>query len=428
MTLEALYQVYKAHPVITTDSRNCIPDSIFFALKGENFNGNCFATQALKAGCAYAVTDEPGHDGNERIIKVDNCLETLQQLARYHRRKLTIPVIGITGTNGKTTTKELTAAVLQKKYNVCCTQGNLNNHIGVPLTLLSITPEHDIAVIEMGANHPGEIKFLSEIAEPDFGLITNVGKAHLEGFGSFAGVIKTKTELYDFLRTRPNSQLFICHENEFLQPLSYGLQKIEYGTSDKLFITGQITGCSPYLAFEFKLNGLTTPVQTQLVGAYNLPNALAATAIGAYFNISSTEIQEALEAYEPRNKRSQLTQTERNTLIIDAYNANPTSMSAAIDNFKQMTVDAKVLILGDMRELGADSLKEHAHIVALLNEAAFNTVLLVGDQFCEVAGSFTCFKTTAALNEYLASHPFTGQYILIKGSRGIQLEKCMPYL
>lgn len=385
MKLSALYQIFLDCQLVTTDSRNCPEGSLFIALKGESFNGNAFAGKALETGCAYAVIDESEYaiEGDQRYILVDDCLQTLQQLANYHRRQLGTRVIGITGTNGKTTTKELISAVLSQSHNILYTLGNLNNHIGVPSTLLRLKAEHDLAVIEMGANHPGEIKFLSEIVEPDCGIITNVGKAHLEGFGSFEGVIKTKGELYDFLRKKEGSTVFIHHDNAYLMNIAEGLNLIPYGTEDDLYVNGRITGNSPYLTFEWKAgkDGKSYQVQTQLIGEYNFPNALAAITIGRFFGVEDAKINEALSGYTPQNNRSQLKKTDDNTLIIDAYNANPTSMMAALQNFRNMEVPHKMLILGDMRELGAESAAEHQKIADYLKECAFEKVWLVGDQF-----------------------------------------------
>lgn len=397
MKLSALYQIFLDCQLVTTDSRNCPEGSLFIALKGESFNGNAFAGKALETGCAYAVIDESEYaiEGDQRYILVDDCLQTLQQLANYHRRQLGTRVIGITGTNGKTTTKELISAVLSRSHNILYTLGNLNNHIGVPSTLLRLKTEHDLAVIEMGANHPGEIKFLSEIAEPDCGIITNVGKAHLEGFGSFEGVIKTKGELYDFLRKKEGSTVFIHHDNAYLMNIAEGLNLIPYGTEDDLYVNGRITGNSPYLTFEWKAgkDGKSYQVQTQLIGEYNFPNALAAITIGRFFGVEDAKINEALSGYTPQNNRSQLKKTDDNTLIIDAYNANPTSMMAALQNFRNMEVPHKMLILGDMRELGAESAAEHQKIADYLKECAFEKVWLVGDQFAAAEHSFQTIPT-----------------------------------
>lgn len=426
-TVESLYEIYKTHPIITTDTRKCVPGSLFFALKGDRFNGNEFAQNAIDSGCAYAIIDEPEYVTDKRILYVENCLRTLQDLARYHRRVLGIPIIGITGTNGKTTTKELTAACLSQRFETLATEGNLNNHIGVPLTLLKLTPSHQLAVIEMGANHQGEIKTLAGIAEPDYGLITNVGKAHLEGFGSFEGVIRTKCELYDYLREN-NGHIFIHHENKYLQPQSNGIEKTEYGEEDGLYIRGKLTSCSPFLSLEYQHKEKNIPVDTHLIGSYNLTNVLAAVAIAAYFGVPDEKIKQALEKYEPHNKRSQLQETSHNTLILDAYNANPTSMNAAIDNFLSMKTSKKAVILGDMRELGNDSEKEHKIIIDRLKNSGFDKILLAGNEFLKTCGPLTCFGTTDTLIEELKKHPLEGYTILIKGSRGMQLEKCIEYL
>lgn len=439
MSLSALYQIFLKCQLVTTDSRNCPDGSLFIALKGGSFNGNAFAGKALESGCAYAIVDEKEYavEGDERYILVDDCLQTMQQLANYHRRQLGTRVIGITGTNGKTTTKELIAAVLMRKLNVLFTQGNLNNHIGVPATLLRLKEEHDLAVIEMGANHPEEIKFLCEIAEPDYGIITNVGKAHLEGFGSFEGVIKTKGELYDFLREKSNSLskkedscIFIHHDNPWLMNIAGGLKQVPYGTQDDLYVNGRITGNSPYLAFEWKAgkDGELHRIQTQLIGEYNFPNALAAVTIGRFFGVEAEEIDEALAGYTPQNNRSQLQQTEDNTLIIDAYNANPTSMMAALQNFRNMTVPHKMLLLGDMRELGAESLSEHQKIADYIEESGFDEVWLVGEQFASVSHPFKTYADVQEVINELKSNKPKGYTILIKGSNGIKLSTVVEYL
>ena len=432
MKLSALYQIFLDCQLVTTDSRNCPEGSLFIALKGESFNGNAFAGKALETGCAYAVIDESEYaiEGDQRYILVDDCLQTLQQLANYHRRQLGTRVIGITGTNGKTTTKELISAVLSQSHNILYTLGNLNNHIGVPSTLLRLKAEHDLAVIEMGANHPGEIKFLSEIVEPDCGIITNVGKAHLEGFGSFEGVIKTKGELYDFLRKKEGSTVFIHHDNAYLMNIAGGLNLIPYGTEDDLYVNGRITGSSPYLTFEWKAgkDGETYQVQTQLIGEYNFPNALAAITIGRFFGVEDAKINEALAGYTPQNNRSQLKKTDDNTLIIDAYNANPTSMMAALQNFRNMEVPHKMLILGDMRELGAESAAEHQKIADYLKECTFEKVWLVGDQFAAAEHSFQTYPNVQEVIKELEADKPKGYTILIKGSNGIKLSSVVDYL
>lgn len=432
MKLAALYQIFLDCQSVTTDSRNCPKGSLFIALKGESFNGNAFAEKALNDGCAYAIVDEAEYmaEGDSRYILVDDCLQTLQQLANHHRRQLGTRVIGITGTNGKTTTKELISAVLSQTHNVLYTLGNLNNHIGVPLTLLRLKAEHDLAVIEMGANHPGEIKFLCEIAEPDYGIITNVGKAHLEGFGSFEGVIRTKGELYDFLRQKGDSTIFIHQDNSYLTKIASGLKQIPYGTENDLYVNGHITDNSPYLAFEWKAgkDGEAHQVRTQLIGEYNFPNALAAVTIGRFFGVEAQKIDEALAGYAPQNNRSQLKNTEDNTLIIDAYNANPTSMMAALQNFRNMTVPHKMLILGDMRELGSESLSEHQKIVDYLKESNFEKVWLVGEQFAAVQHSFMTYANVQEVIKELEADKPRGYTILIKGSNGIKLSSIVDHL
>ena len=431
MKLSALYQIFLDCQSITTDSRNCPDGSLFIALKGESFNGNAFAKLALDSGCAFAIIDEIQYavEGDQRYILVDDCLQTMQQLANYHRRQLGTRVIGITGTNGKTTTKELISSVLCQAHNVLYTLGNLNNHIGVPTTLLRLKPEHDLAVIEMGANHPGEIKFLCEIAEPDYGIITNVGKAHLEGFGSFEGVIKTKGELYDFLRKK-DAITFIHHDNPYLMNISQGLNLISYGSADELYVNGHVTGNSPYLIFEWRAgkDGESHEVKTQLIGEYNFANALAAVTIGHFFEVASEKIDAALREYTPQNNRSQLKQTADNTLIIDAYNANPTSMQASISNFRNMEVENKMLILGDMRELGKDGPKEHQKIADFLAECGFKDVMLVGEQFAAAKHNFPTYPDAPAVIEVLQKSKPHGKTILIKGSNGIKLSTVIDYL
>ncbi len=432
MELSVLYRIYLECTDVTTDSRHCPAGSLFIALKGESFNGNAFAAQALADGCSYAVVDEGCWvvEGDSRYILVDNCLETLQQLANYHRRQLGTPVIGITGTNGKTTTKELISAVLSQSYNVLYTQGNLNNHIGVPLTLLRLKPEHELAVVEMGANHPGEIRFLAHIAEPDYGIITNVGKAHLEGFGSFEGVIKTKGELYDYLRSKEGTSIFIHHDNPYLKGIAQGLKQLPYGSDETLYVNGHVTGNSPYLTFAWKAgqDGECHQVETQLIGEYNFPNALAAIAIGCFFKVAPGKIDEALEKYTPQNNRSQLKKTANNTLIIDAYNANPTSMRAALENFRNMQAEHKSLILGDMRELGKESLNEHQKIIDFIRECGFEEVYLVGSQFAETNHAYRTYANVQELINELSHTPLKGCTVLIKGSNGIRLSNVVEHL
>lgn len=429
MEISTLYKCFKECGRVTTDTRNCPEGSMFIALKGETFNGNAFAQQALAKGCRYAVVDEAEYAGDPNVILVDDCLKTLQNLANYHRRQLGTPIIGITGTNGKTTTKELIATVLQKRYDVLYTQGNLNNHIGVPLTLLGLTEEHQLAVVEMGANHPGEIRALVNIAEPDCGLITNVGKAHLEGFGSFEGVVRTKSELYDYLRSKENAFIFLDKDNDVLCQSSADLKVIGYGMeSDGLYIKGKLHACAPFLAFEWEHDGEIYDVNTHLIGAYNVKNALAAIAVGCRFEVPAESICEALNGYIPSNNRSQLTETADNHLIVDAYNANPTSMMAALENFRLMEVPSKVAVLGDMKELGEGSVDEHRKIVAFLEECGFERVILVGSEFGKANTGFEHYPDVEAVKEIFALNKPTEKYMLIKGSNSMKLAQLKEIL
>ena len=438
--IEKLYQLFLQCNGITTDSRNCPQDSLFISLKGETFNGNAFAAKALEAGCKYAVIDEAAYlpEGDARFILVDNCLQTLQRLANYHRRQLGtpipttsldvgIPIIGITGTNGKTTTKELTAAVLSKKYNVLYTQGNLNNSIGVPTTVLRLKPEHQIAIIEMGASHPGDINELVDVCEPNIGLITNVGRAHLLGFGSFEGVKRTKGELYDFLKATNGEVIVNADSTDLMQMIcerELNQRAIYFGekAGDSLSVRGEIVEHSAFLHFRWStVNDAWHDVQTHLIGDYNLSNMLAAITVGIRFGVAPEDICDALRSYEPHNNRSQLTKTEHNILIVDAYNANPTSMKAALDNFSHMEANDKMLILGEMRELGADSQQEHQRIVQLIHDYGFQDVLLVGEEFIKTGTAYRCFSDVNALSEVLKAHQPQGKTILIKGSNGTKL-------
>lgn len=426
MNIETLYHIFQQHPVVTTDSRDCPEGSIFFALKGASFNGNEFAQRALEQGCAYVVVDEEAYHQatDSRYILVDDCLTTLQQLAHYHRRTLGTRIIGITGTNGKTTTKELVSAVLSEKYNVLYTLGNFNNEIGVPKTLLRLTAEHELAVVEMGASHPGDIKILVDIVEPDYAIITNVGKAHLQGFGSLEGVIKTKGELYDFMRERKSGKVFIHAENEHLMGIAEGLDLIKYGTTsaDDLYVQGEVMACDPFLRLAWTKDGQQRyEVQTKLIGTYNILNMLAAAAIGSYFGVSVEQINHALTHYTPTNNRSQLDVTSHNRLIMDAYNANPTSMMAALQNFRDMEVSPKMAILGDMRELGETSEEEHQKIVDFLSTLSLDEVWLVGEEFGKTRSPFRHFNDVDAVKEALQAQRPEQHYILIKGSNGIKL-------
>ena len=434
MTTAEIYGRFKECSGVTTDSRKCGPGLMFFALKGERFDGNEFVQGALEQGCSYAVMDDASrYDAQDsRMILVDNVLSALQNVAALHRRTMGTPVIGITGTNGKTTTKELTNAVMSSTYNVLYTQGNLNNSIGVPLTVLGLKPEHEYAIVEMGASHPGDIKELVEVSQPDYGLITNVGKAHLLGFGSFEGVKRTKGELYDWLREH-NGTAFVNRDNEHLQQMCSGLPLIEYGKPGQngLLVEGEVLECNPFVKFRWRSGeGCWHTVQTSLIGAYNVDNALAAITIGLKFGVTEDNASAAVAGYMPQNNRSQLTKTERNSLVVDAYNANPTSMAAAIENFSMMKADNKMLILGDMRELGEVSESEHRHIVEQLKESGFTNVWLVGSEFAKVAqdSDFRLFADVEAVNEALKIEPLSGFCILIKGSNSIGLTKTITNL
>ena len=430
MSIEDLYKIYEQHPVVTTDSRNTPDGSIFFALKGESFDGNKFAQSALESGCSYAVVDEAEYAVSDKFILVDDVLRTLQQLAAYHRIAIGLPVVGITGTNGKTTTKELVSAVLSAKYNILYTKGNLNNHIGVPLTVLSITKEHQIAVVEMGASHPGDIKELVDIAAPNVGLITNVGRAHLAGFGSFEGVIKTKCELYDFLR-ESDSSVFVNLDNDILLEKSDGMNRIGYGLKDRSgLVWGSVMSNSPFLTMKFGVSGDDKEyvLETSLIGSYNAENVLAAVCVGTYFGVAPSQIKSAIESYQPTNSRSQYKKTDRNSLIIDAYNANPTSMAASINNFNEVTLPNKALILGEMRELGADSDAEHQKIIDMLENFGLTDVRLVGHCFDSAKTSFPRYADVDALIADLKANPVEGKTILVKGSNGNHLDKVVEWL
>ncbi len=414
--------------MVTTDSRDCPEGSIFFALKGASFNGNKFAAAALQQGCAFAVVDEPEYcaQGDERYILVDDVLRAFQLLARHHRRTLGTRIVGITGTNGKTTTKELMAAVLGEKYNVLYTLGNFNNDIGVPKTLLRLKPEHQVAVVEMGASHPGDIKTLVELVEPDLALITNVGMAHLQGFGSFEGVVKTKGELYDFMRQSKRGKVFVDANNPHLMGIVQGLDLVKYGTpaSDGLFVGGKVVSAAPFLRFAWQREGGEwNEVQTHLVGAYNVLNMLAAISVGLYLGVSADEANRALANYVPSNNRSQLEETAHNKLIMDAYNANPTSMSVALNNLNDMEVPHKMAILGDMLELGAASTEAHQAIVDQLSRLSLDEVWLVGPEFARTRCAFRKFNDVDEVMAQLQNQCPEGRYILVKGSHGIRLDK-----
>ena len=464
MNINELYEFYKQHPVVTTDSRDCPEGSIFFALKGESFDGNQFALQALEKGCALAVVDDPNvvekaqlstlnSQLSTRLCLVPDALQAFKDLAREHRRQFQIPIIGITGTNGKTTTKELIRAVLAEKYNVLATEGNFNNDVGVPKTLFRLTADHDIAVIEMGASHPGDIRTLAETAEPTCGLITNVGKAHLQGFGSLKGVLKTKGELYDYLATRDESVVFINADDELLtsilpetawvSPYSTNLanadgcvvgEVIKNSTPNTQHLTPNTkhqTSNSPYLNLRWQENGLDLEergeepkwyeIQTHLIGSYNINNVLAAITIGLQFAVEPEKICHAIENYIPSNNRSQFTETAKNRLIVDAYNANPTSMELALENFHQMDVSPKMAIIGEMRELGESSDEEHRHIVKVLKKCRFDRVWLIGDAYADIKCHYRKFHDVDEAKIAIADEHPEGFYILLKGSNSTRL-------
>lgn len=424
MNIEELYEIYKAHPVVTTDSRTCPERSIFFALKGASFDGNEYAVQALQKGCAYAVVDNPEvAKRDERLILVSDVLKALQELAAHHRKAWGGPVLQITGTNGKTTTKELIAAVLSEGKRVLYTEGNLNNHIGVPRTLLRICPEeHDMAVIETGANHPGEIADLCRIVQADFGLITNVGRAHLEGFGSFEGVKRTKGELYDDLRER-GGQIFINALDDDLLQMAQ-VRGFTLGKDALPYVEGRVSQVTPFVEMQWRA-GVDEPwhtVKTNLIGAYNIANLRAAVSIGLHFGIKPEQIDHALSAYKPTNSRSELRQKGSNRLIVDAYNANPSSMAAALTNFDFFEDEHKMVILGDMRELGAESIEEHKRIIRQLQGMGLERIWLVGEEFGKVAvEGMRVFKDVEAVKEALKEEQISNSTILIKGSNGTKL-------
>jgi len=430
MSIRELYDIFLKYPKISTDSRRIEKDTLFFALKGENFNGNKYASTALEHGAAFSVIDEAEYKTGDRYILVDNVLSALQELARYHRQKLGLPIIAITGTNGKTTTKELVTAVLSMKFRVDYTQGNLNNHIGVPLTLLSMSSSTQIGVVEMGANHPGEIAALCEIALPDFGLITNVGKAHLEGFGSFEGVKRTKAELYHFIQQR-KGKVFLNTANDHLKEMAGVVETIGYKTRNEGDgIEGELLQSSPTMVFQVKFPKGWLYIKSHLAGGYNLENALAAVCIGNYFGVPPLEIAQAIETYKPSNNRSQFINTTHNQVLMDAYNANPSSMDAALENFKTFDVPFKGIILGDMLELGETSHEEHQKIVDKLTTMNLTLVLLIGKEFsgCQVPSDFHLFADNILLINYLEIISPKGFLFLVKGSRGMKLENVVDKL
>ncbi len=421
MQIEQLYQLYLRHPSIQTDTRKLKEGDIYFALKGPNFNGNSFAGQALENGAAFAIVDEslPINDG--RIIHTDNVLTTLQQLAAYHRNQFKIPFIAITGSNGKTTTKELLHAVLSTTRITYATKGNLNNHIGIPMTLLSIRPDAEIAIIEMGANHLKEIEGYCVYTAPTHGLITNCGKAHLEGFGSIEGVRKGKGELYEYLKLHEGTA-FVMWDYDYLRTMSRGIPHLRtYGTSDS-DVTGKVNKSDPFLEVAWNRDNRKIIFQTQLVGDYNLPNVLAAIAVGEYFEIPEEKIQDAITSYMPSNSRSQLLEKGSSKIILDAYNANPSSMKAAILNFAATKYPKKILVLGAMMELGQDSKLEHQNLINLIRQYTWKEVILVGGDFEKVHHPFRYFKNSEDAGEWLKQRQEPYCVYLIKGSRATKME------
>ncbi len=425
MTIPELYTIFKQYPSVQTDTRKLKSGDIFFALKGPNFNANAFAFQALESGAAYAVVDEDLHTDDQRIIQVDDVLTSLQDLAKYHREQFHIPFIGITGSNGKTTSKELIYAVLASHYTTYTTQGNLNNHIGVPLTILSVKPDAAMAVIEMGANHQKEIEGYCRYTQPTHGVITNCGKAHLEGFGGVEGVRKGKGELYDFLRAN-HGTAFVYADYDYLQPMSKGIEQIvKYGMYEGL-IQGTILSNEPFLEVSITAGMETVAsIKTQLVGDYNLPNILCAVTIGKYFSVPEEKIKSAIENYAPSNSRSQLIQRGTNSIILDAYNANPTSMKAAIENFAHLSATKKVLMLGGMMELGAESIEEHTGIANLIKQYHWDEVVLVGGDFAKIDHGFHFFANSTEAKIWFDEQGFENTHILIKGSRSMQMERIL---
>ncbi len=427
MNIPELYKIYLENPLIQTDTRKLQKGGIFFALSGANFNGNTFARQALDNGVGYAVIDDAAYAVNERCIVVEDVLVALQQLAHYHREQFSIPFIAITGSNGKTTTKELIAAVLRKKYITYATDGNLNNHIGVPLTLLKIKQDAQMAIIEMGANHQREIAGYCEIALPTHGVITNCGKAHIEGFGGIEGVRKGKGELYDFLRAH-KGVVFRNTDLDYLDEMAKGIaQQITYGSANAQY-QGRPVMNGVFLDIAMLTRDAETLLATNLVGAYNFPNVMVAVAIGLHFGISIDDIKDAIGSYAPDNSRSQWLQKGSNKVILDAYNANPTSMRAAIMNFAEADLPNKILWIGGMKEMGAEELNEHRELVSLISSYQWNDVILVGKEFRDVHGVFRWFETSGDAAAYVKSHVPANSSILLKGSRGSKMEVLMEVL
>lgn len=425
MEIKDLHQLFLKSEGVSTDTRRLKKDQLFFALTGENFNGNAYAEKALELGAKHAIIDQKKYE-TERTILVKDVLKTLQELATYHREFLRIPILAITGSNGKTTTKELIHEVLSRKFNVVSTQGNLNNHIGVPLSLLSLKENTEIGVIEMGANHQKEIEFLSNLVKPDFGYITNFGKAHLEGFGGVEGVIKGKSELYDHLKAHKKIAFVNADDEKQMEKL-VNSKYYSIGESEDANLKVNYLGADPFVKLEF----LGIEVQSKLIGAYNFRNIAAAVGIGYYFGVSNVKIKAAIQNYKSKNNRSQIKKTANNTLVLDAYNANPTSMKAALDSFNTYQADSKVVIIGDMYELGEDELSEHLDIARHLHNLSFEEVYLCGSIFkkaLENSSDFNVFEKFEDLENFLAEKKLKDSTILIKASRGMALERLVSVL
>lgn len=414
MKTSSLYKLYSEYFIVDTDTRNVRKNSIFFALKGDHFNGNKFAEKALELGARYAIVDEEKYATKVNIILVKDVLKTLQELANYHRNQLDVIIIGLTGSNGKTTTKELINCVLSKKYNTTATKGNLNNHIGVPLTLLSMQPNTEIGIVEMGANHQKEIEFLSSICEPDYGYITNFGKAHLEGFGGIEGVIKGKSELYTFLK-KNNKTAFVNPDDSIQIEKTKEINSIYFPENLKFIEV------NPFVKVSF----VNESIQSNLIGNYNYTNISAAISIGNYFKVSKKEIKKAIESYVPANNRSQIIKTKNHKIILDAYNANPSSMKVALENFDSINEKNKVVVLGDMFELGEDSQKEHQAIVDLVNTMNFENSFFIGEHFYKTKTNNKQFKTYEEFKNHLIKNQLKSNSLLIKGSRGMRLERVL---
>ncbi|WP_316790091.1 UDP-N-acetylmuramoyl-tripeptide--D-alanyl-D-alanine ligase [Pedobacter frigoris] len=430
--IDSLYQHYLKHRIICTDTRNITDNCLFFALKGDNFDANTFAEKALTSGAAYAIIDNLAYKTSNRCILVPDVLSTLQELAAYHRSKLNIPVIGLTGSNGKTTTKELINAVLSEKYKAFSTKGNLNNHIGVPLSLLSLTEETEIAVIEMGANHQKEIEFLCSMAQPTHGLITNVGMAHLDGFGGFEGVKKGKAELYAYLKQH-QGYAFIYRNSPYLLEMSVAadLDKVVYyGTAESDSISGKLAKTDPFLEISWNKDGSEYQTTTNLTGSYNFENIMAAIAIGSFFDVSPEQINKGLSGYQPKNNRSQITKTDNNTVICDFYNANPSSMSAALKNISLLNAPKKTVIIGDMFELGNESAEQHKIIADEATQLNVDTLILIGKEFYTLKDKLNAnfFSTPAEAADFLKANAIKDNLVLLKGSRGMALEQLLPLL